>query len=69
MVPGVPHKSDSIVILTSNTLSVEELRKALEQGGYRIRIAKHFEIQQVGWDSNRCLTQSLRSFKYEQITL
>jgi two-component system, OmpR family, response regulator RegX3 len=42
-VPGVPHKSDRIVILTSDTPSVEELRRVLEQGGYQVLIAKSFE--------------------------
>ena len=43
MVAGVPHKSDRIVILTSATSSVEELRKALEQSGYQIFLAKSLE--------------------------
>jgi DNA-binding response OmpR family regulator len=39
----VPHRSDRIVILTSDPSSVEELRKALEQSGFQILVAKSFE--------------------------
>jgi two-component system response regulator RegX3 len=39
----VPYKSDRIVILTSAPSSVEELRKALEQSGYHIVVAKTLE--------------------------
>lgn len=43
MVSGVPHNPDRIVILTSSTSSVEELRKSLEQSGYQVLIAKSLE--------------------------
>jgi two-component system, OmpR family, response regulator RegX3 len=43
MVSGVPHTSDRIVILTSSTSSVEELRQALEQDGFQILIVKSLE--------------------------
>jgi DNA-binding response OmpR family regulator len=39
MVAVVPHTLDRIVILTSSTSAVEELRKALEQSGYQVLIA------------------------------
>jgi DNA-binding response OmpR family regulator len=48
MVSGVPHKSDCIVILTSAPASVDELRRALEQIGYSIRVAKNFHEAAIG---------------------
>src|SRR5262245_3075837 len=43
MMPGVPQSDSIIVILTSHPASVEELRKTLEQAGYRTALARSFE--------------------------
>lgn len=43
MLSDVPHNSDRIVILSSAVSSLEELRRVLDQSGYRTAIAKSVE--------------------------